>query len=132
VYPALHDIRSVALTSGELQNSTHDFLLYAGTSAGILGLAAIVTLIVLPAAFALRAATRRDPHALVFVLLAAYVAQGAVTISDLSLEWVPFVAAGFIAAAWTTAFGFPAHARFYLQSAISLNADLTRSTRYWR
>jgi len=100
VYPALHDIRSVALTSGELQNSTHDFLLYAGTSAGVLGLATIVSLVVVPAAFALRAATRRDPHALAFVLLAAYVAQGAVTISDLSLEWVPFVAGGLIAAAW--------------------------------
>ena len=100
VYPALHDIRSVALTSGEMQNSTHHFLLYAATSAGVLGLAALISLLVLTAAFALRAASRRDPDALVFVLIAAYVGQGVVTITDLSLEWVPFVAAGLVGAAW--------------------------------
>jgi len=100
VYPVLHDIRSVALTGGEMQNSTHDFLLYAATSAGVLGLVAVLSVIVLTAAFALRAATRRDPSALVFVVIASYVAQGAITITDVSIEWVPFVAAGLVAATW--------------------------------
>jgi tetratricopeptide (TPR) repeat protein len=34
-------------------------------------------------------------------LTGAYVAQGTVTITDISLEWVPFVAAGVAAAAWS-------------------------------
>lgn len=36
------------------------------------------------------------------------------------------------AAAWTTAYGFQAHARVYLRSAVTLNPKLLTSFSYWR
>ena len=100
VYPALHDIRSIVFSSTELQNSTHDLFLYVTTSAGVLGLAAFIMVLVLTAVRAIHAAADRSPDALILVLLAAYVGQGLVTITDMGLEWIPFVAAGLAAASW--------------------------------
>jgi tetratricopeptide (TPR) repeat protein len=48
----------------------------------------------------IQAAASRDPDALLVVFLAAYLGQGLVTITDLGLEWMPFVAAGLAAASW--------------------------------
>jgi O-antigen ligase/tetratricopeptide (TPR) repeat protein len=100
VYPALHDIRSIALSSTELQNSTHNLLLYVATSAGVLGLLTFSAVLVLTAVRALRAAFDRQADALLLVLVASYVGQGLVTITDIGLEWIPFVAAGLAAASW--------------------------------
>ncbi|MDP9320322.1 MAG: tetratricopeptide repeat protein [Chloroflexota bacterium] len=99
-YPSLHDARSLQVSSLDLQNSTHSAPLFIATSAGIVGLLAWSSLLVLSAARALIAAARRDADCLVLVLLGAYVGQALVTITDLGLEWMPFVAAGIAASAW--------------------------------
>jgi O-antigen ligase/Flp pilus assembly protein TadD len=103
VYPALHDIRSIVFSSTELQNSTHDVFLYMATSAGLLGLAAFVAVLVLTAVRAVQAAADRRADALILVLLAAYVGQGLVTITDMGLEWIPFAVAGLAGASWPRA-----------------------------
>jgi O-antigen ligase/Flp pilus assembly protein TadD len=100
VYPALHDIRSGVLSPGELQNSTHNVFLYVATSAGALGLLAWAAMLVLSIARAINVAATRDPDALVLVLISAYLGQALATITDLGLEWIPFVAAGMAAASW--------------------------------
>jgi putative inorganic carbon (HCO3(-)) transporter len=100
VYPALHDIRSIVFSSTELQNSTHNLFLYVATSSGILGLITLAAVLVLTVVRAVRAAADRQADALVLVLVAAYVGQGLVTITDMGLEWIPFVAAGLAAASW--------------------------------
>lgn len=99
-YPALHDIGAAVLSPGELQNSTHNAPLYVATSAGVLGLLAWATMLVLTIARALNVAGSRDSDALVLVLVAAYLGQALVTITDVGLEWMPFVAAGLSAASW--------------------------------
>lgn len=100
VYPALHDIGSIVFSSTELQNSTHNLFLYVATSAGLLGFFAFMAVLVLTAVRALHAAADRHADALVLVLLAAYLGQGLFTITDMGLEWIPFVAAGLAAASW--------------------------------
>lgn len=110
-YPSLHDIRSFVLTSGEFQNSTHNVFLYAATSAGLLGLVAFAGLLILTAAHGIRAASARSPDALILPVLGAYVGQGFVTITDLGLQWLPFVLAGLAAAGWPQAAGWPAAAK---------------------
>jgi len=98
-YPALHDARSLQFSAQELQNSTHSIPLYIATSAGVVGLLAWGAILALTAARGLQAAARRDADALVLVLLGAYLGQALVTITDLGLEWMPFVAAGVAASA---------------------------------
>jgi O-antigen ligase/Flp pilus assembly protein TadD len=99
-YPSLHDIRAALLSPGELQNSTHNAALYVATSAGLLGLLAWAAMLVLAIVRAVSVAASRDPDALVLVLIGAYLGQALVTITDLGLEWMPFVAAGLAAASW--------------------------------
>jgi O-antigen ligase/Flp pilus assembly protein TadD len=99
-YPSLHDIRSAMVSSSELQNSTHNAALYIATSSGLLGLLAWTAMLVLTISRGIQAAAARDPDALLVVFVAAYLGQGLVTISDLGLEWMPFVAAGLAAASW--------------------------------
>jgi len=99
-YPSLHDIRSAIVSSGELQNSTHNAALYIATSSGLLGLLAWAAMLVLTVSRGVQAAASRDPDALLVVFVAAYLGQGLVTITDLGLEWMPFVAAGLAAASW--------------------------------
>lgn len=99
-YPALHDLRSGVLSAGELQNSTHNAALYIATSAGVLGLLAWSAMLVLTISRAIEAAASRKADALVLVFIAAYLGQALVTITDLGLEWMPFVAAGLSAASW--------------------------------
>jgi len=99
-YPSLHDIRSGVVSSGELQNSTHNAALYIATSSGLLGLLAWAAVLVLTISRGIQAAGKRDPDALLVVFVAAYLGQALVTITDLGLEWMPFVAAGLAAASW--------------------------------
>lgn len=102
-YPAFHDPRSLQLSSLELQNSTHSIPLYIATSAGLVGLLAWASVLVLCAARGLLAAARRSGEALLLVLLGAYLGQAVVTITDIGLEWIPFVVAGIAASTWPTA-----------------------------
>ncbi len=99
-YPSLHDISSSIVSAGELQNSTHNVALYIATSSGLIGLLAWAAVLVLTISRGLQAARSRDPDALLVVLVAAYLGQALVTITDLGLEWMPFVAAGLAAASW--------------------------------
>lgn len=99
-YPSLHDIRSALFSPFELQNSTHNIGLYVATSGGIAGLLAWGSVIVLTASIALYAAARREADGLILVLLGAYLGQGTVTITDVGLDWMPFVAAGLAASCW--------------------------------
>jgi O-antigen ligase len=98
-YPAARTERSVFLNAGELQNSTHNWLLQVGTSVGFVGLLIFLAMLALSVVLAARLARRDDPTAIALVPLAAFFGQGLVTIGDPSLDWIPWLAVGLIAGA---------------------------------
>jgi tetratricopeptide (TPR) repeat protein len=66
-------------------------------------LLAFSAVLVLTVVRSLHAASDRQLDALLLVLVAAYVGQGLVTITDMGLAWMFFVAAGLAAASWPSA-----------------------------
>jgi O-antigen ligase/Flp pilus assembly protein TadD len=98
-YPAYRSIETQILIPGQLENSTHSWILYYATSAGVVGLGAMIAFVVLVVLAGVRLAERRDAAALALVPVAAYLGQGSVGINDLSLDWVLWLAAGVIAGA---------------------------------
>jgi O-antigen ligase/Tfp pilus assembly protein PilF len=89
----------VILSRQEPFDSTHNWLLYAATSAGVIGALAMCGFLGLVFADGVRAARSGSPHAMLLVPVAAYLGQGLVNVNDVSLDWVVWVAAGGIAAA---------------------------------
>lgn len=96
-YPA-HRPEASAL-SGEPQNSTHDLWLYVATSAGLVGVAALVFLIVALAIRAYQLAGRGNDAALALVPLFAYLGTSLVNVNEVVLDWTFWVAAGVLASA---------------------------------
>jgi tetratricopeptide (TPR) repeat protein len=80
-----------------LATSAHSWIAYAATSSGLIGLATFVAIAVVALALALRGGFR--PLALVgAAMLAAFLGTGLTTISEISTDWLFWVAAGMIAA----------------------------------
>jgi Flp pilus assembly protein TadD len=98
-YPAYRSIETQIRIPGQLENSTHSWIMYYATSAGVIGLGSMIGFVVLVVLAGVRLAERRDPAALALVPVAAYLGQGSVGINDLSLDWVLWLAAGVIAGA---------------------------------
>lgn len=96
-YPAFREQRSVFLDPGELQNSTHNWILHIATSSGLVGTAAFVALLALAVIAAVRLARAGHPAALAVAPLAAFFGQGLVTINDMGTDWIPWLALGVIA-----------------------------------
>jgi Flp pilus assembly protein TadD len=98
-YPAARTLQSTTLSSGELQNSTHDWLLQIATSSGVLGLIALLALLTFAVFLGLRLARRGHPAALALPPLVAFFGQGLVTINDPGVDWIPWLCIGVIAGA---------------------------------
>lgn len=96
-YPANRAERSVV--TGLLENSTHSFWLYVATSAGLVGLAALLAFIALAVEQGIRAARRGQLGALALVPFLAYLGQSFVGVNELVLDWVFWLAAGVVATA---------------------------------
>ena len=96
-YPALRT--QASLRTGELQNSTHDSLLYMATSAGTVGLAAYAFLLVLAISAGLRTARKGSPAAFALIPLLAYFLQSLVTVNEVALDLTFWTALGAIASA---------------------------------
>jgi len=96
-YPAFREERSAFLSGGELQNSTHNWLLHIATSSGVIGAACFVALLAIAVVLAVRLARRGEPGALALVPLAAFFGQGLVSINDLGTDWIPWLSLGVIA-----------------------------------
>lgn len=99
VYPSLRAERSVAISGLELQTSTHNWFLYAATSAGLAGALAMVVFIAFVVAGGLRLA-RRGPLGLCLIPVVALLSQGLTVPDDLGTGWILWVCAGLVAA-WT-------------------------------
>jgi O-antigen ligase/Flp pilus assembly protein TadD len=99
VYPSLRAERSVFISVGELQTSTHNWFLYAATSAGLAGGLAVVVLIAFVVAGGLRLA-RRGPLGLCLIPIVALLSQGLTVPTDVGTDWILWVCAGLVAA-WT-------------------------------
>ncbi len=80
-------------------DSTHNWLLYAATSAGLVGLGATLVFIALSVRAGLSLARTHKDAALFLVPLAAYLGQGLVNVNDLTIDWVLWLSAGGIASA---------------------------------
>jgi len=93
-YPALRSEQSYVISPGVLENSTHNWFLYALTSAGPFAALALVTLIAFALAAAVGFAQARDPRALLAVPLLAYLGEGVVNVNDLGLDWVLWMSIG--------------------------------------
>ncbi len=76
------------------QTSTHNWLLYAATSAGVPAGVVISVIALGGVVLSLGLARRADPAALVGIPLVAYLGQGLVNVNDVSLEWIPWVTVG--------------------------------------
>jgi O-antigen ligase/Flp pilus assembly protein TadD len=98
-YPALREERSAFLSNGELQNSTHNWLLHVATSSGLLGSVCFLALLVIAVVLAARLAREGDAAAVALVPLAAFFGQGLVSINDLGTDWIPWLCLGLIAGA---------------------------------
>jgi Tfp pilus assembly protein PilF len=96
-YPANRTEGSVALSKGELQNSTHDVWLYVATSSGLVGLAAFVLLVALLIERGIRVARRGETAALALIPLLAYLGQSLVGVNEVGVDWVFWLSAGIIA-----------------------------------
>jgi tetratricopeptide (TPR) repeat protein len=102
----------------EPYDSTHNWLLYSATSAGIAGAIATVALVATAFVAAGRLARMKSPFAVAAIPLAAYLGQGLVNVNDISLDWVMWLSAGAIAAGGPRPVGWwPARARPRLWSA---------------
>jgi len=98
-YPAFREERSVFLSAGELQTSTHNWFLHIATSAGALGTLAFFAVLVIGVVFAIRLARLGHPASLVLVPLTAFFGQGLVGINDIGTDWIPWLCLGVIAGA---------------------------------
>jgi O-antigen ligase/Flp pilus assembly protein TadD len=100
-YPSVRDERSAKIYGQPevLQTSTHSWIFYYLTSAGLIGASALGCALVLATVAALRLARRVHPAALVLVPLGAYLGQGLVDVNDIALDWVMWVALGVLAGA---------------------------------
>jgi O-antigen ligase/Flp pilus assembly protein TadD len=98
-YPAARTLDSALLNAGELQNSTHNWLLQVATSAGVLGVVALLALLALAGFLALRLGRQGHPAALALPAVAAFFGQGLVTINDPGMDWIPWLCVGIIAGA---------------------------------
>lgn len=89
---------SVALTGPNIfQDSTHNAVLHALTSAGLLGATAFVLLVVLSIGSGIRAARAGHWSSFALVPLSAYVAQSLVNVNDVALDWIPYACAAAVA-----------------------------------
>ncbi len=81
-------------------DSAHDWFLQTAVSTGLVGLVASVTMVALTAGLLFFRDLRRVPEIAIPALLglAAYVAQGLVSVGSVGVDWVPWVAAGVAAA----------------------------------
>jgi len=98
-YPAFREERSAFLSPGELQNSTHNWLLHIATSSGVIGTAAFVALLAIAVVLAVRLARAGHPASIALVPLAAFFGQGLVSINDLGTDWIPWLCIGLLAGA---------------------------------
>jgi Tfp pilus assembly protein PilF len=89
----------VILARQELFDSTHNWLVYSATSAGVIGAVAICAFITLAFVAGVRGARSGSPYAILLVPLAAYLGQGLVDVNDVTLDWVMWLTAGGVAAA---------------------------------
>lgn len=97
-YPAHRSERSAILSPNELESSPHSWIFYYAISAGLVGILGYVCLLAAGTLQAARAASARNPAGLMMVPLAAYLGQGLVNVNDLSLDWIPWVCLGALAA----------------------------------
>jgi O-antigen ligase/Flp pilus assembly protein TadD len=97
VYPSRRPEGSITVSEG-LENSTHDVWLYVATSAGVVGVAALVALVSLLALGGWRLSRAGHPAALAAIPLAAYLGQALVGVNEIAVDWIFWVAAGVIAA----------------------------------
>lgn len=96
VYPARRS--EFSIRTGELQNSTHDLWLYVGTSAGLVGIAALLLLVVMTLREGLRLARRGHPGAFALVPFAAYLGESLVNVNDVALDLLFWTSIGVVAA----------------------------------
>ncbi len=96
-FPGARSEQSELIAPGELETSTHDWLLYYATSAGLAGALATLAILVLVARNGARLLRRGDAAALALVPLAAYLGQGLVDINDVGIDWIFWVALGVVA-----------------------------------
>lgn len=96
-YPSTRSERSVQIAGPDvLQSSTHNWLLYIGTSSGLVGAVLFLVFLGLVVSRAVELTRAHDPVALSVVPLAAYLAQGLVDVNDVSLEWIFWFCCGAI------------------------------------
>jgi putative inorganic carbon (HCO3(-)) transporter len=96
-YPANRSEASAK--TGLLENSTHSFWLYAATSAGLLGFAALLGLVALVIAGGIRAARAGQVGALALVPFFAYLGQSFANVNEIVVDWVFWLSAGVVVAA---------------------------------
>lgn len=102
-YPGARAERSELIAPDQLQSSTHNWLLYYATSAGLIGLASIAATLWLAGVGGLRLIRAGHIGALALVPLGAYLGQGLVDINDIGLDWILWLALGVIASSSGTA-----------------------------
>lgn len=99
-YPAARGEISLSLNGiGVLQNSTHNWPLHVATSAGIAGALGLVAIFA-TGTLAIAREGRQGLGIFAVVPLTAYVGQSLVNVSDVALEWVPWMCLGVVASAY--------------------------------
>jgi O-antigen ligase/Tfp pilus assembly protein PilF len=83
---------------GVLQNSTHNWLLYFYSSAGVVGLGSALAAIAFATIIAVRLGRRGNPTAFALVPLFAYLGQGLVNVNDVGLDWILWASLGVVVA----------------------------------
>lgn len=99
-YPRFRSPESVELNGTDaLQNNPHNWLLFAYTSAGAVGAAAMLVLVLLPVPVVIRLARAGDVAVVAAVPLYGYLAQGLVNVNDIGIDWILWSSLGVIAGA---------------------------------
>ena len=120
-YPRNRAEESVLINGpGVLQNSTHNWILYFYSSAGILGLGSALAAIAFATVIAVRTAGRGGPAGFALVPLFAYLGQGLVDVNDVSLDWILWVSLGVVAASSGAIKRHPIPVRNRLSAAVAL------------
>lgn len=102
-YPSARSERSELVAAGELQTSTHDWLLHYATGGGLLVAAPLLAALALGVVRGVQLTRRANLSALGLVPLAAFMGQALVNVNDVSLEWVFWLSLGVIATEGVTA-----------------------------
>ena len=105
VYPAIRT--EAAAKTGLLENSTHSTWLYVATSAGLVGIAALLVLVALVIEHGIRGARLGRLGALALVPFVAFVGQSFVGVNEIVVDWMFWLSAGVVTAAGATALPRP-------------------------